>query len=137
LGGTVEAHSELGKGSIFSLLIPVGIGTASLSSLDREIGVQANEGKSSPRDEGPWPILLVEDQESNRTVIRLMLKAMGYDVETAVDGQEAVEMAFSKTYCLIIMDLKMPRMDGYEAASCLREKKLMSPLWRSRPVAQA
>lgn len=128
LGGTVEAHSELGKGSIFSLLIPVGIGTASHSSLDREIGVQANEGKSSPRDEGPWPILLVEDQESNRTVIRLMLKAMGYDVETAVDGQEAVEMAFSKTYCLIIMDLKMPRMDGYEAASCLREKKLDVPI---------
>ena len=66
--------------------------------------------------------------ESNRTVVQLMLRTMGYEVDTAVDGREAVEMALSKKYSLIIMDLKMPRMDGYEATRCLREKHVNVPI---------
>jgi len=129
LGGSLEVQSEVGKGSTFSLRIPVGVDAAlapQAEALTSRPTVTAPTAPSSPV--GALPILLVEDQESNRTVIRLMLQTMGYEVETAVDGQEAVEMATTRPYSLIFMDLKMPRMDGYEATRFLRDKQIKVPI---------
>lgn len=128
LGGRIDVQSEVGKGSTFTLLIPAGVDCASEPTPDQAHPAPAQNEAWSPHENSPCPILLAEDQESNRTVIRLMLKTMGYEVDTAVDGQEAVEMALSKRYSLIIMDLKMPRMDGYEATRCIREKQSKTPI---------
>lgn len=128
LGGTIEVQSKTGKGTTFSLLIPVGMDIATESILVRTPYTPAEANDASPNELSTGPILLAEDQESNRTVVQLMLKTMGYEVDTAVDGREAVEMALSKKYSLIIMDLKMPRMDGYEATRCLREKHAEVPI---------
>lgn len=131
LGGTLEVQSEPGQGSTFSLRIPTGVEPESELHTDVSDSGPADAERSvasSSEQELPLPILLVEDQESNRTVVRLMLQAMGYEVETAVDGVEAVEKATSRPYCLIFMDLKMPRMDGYEATRLLREKQIKVPI---------
>ena len=53
---------------------------------------------------------------------------MGYKVDTAEDGQKALELALSREYSLIIMDLKMPRMDGFEATRCLRDRQIKFPI---------
>jgi CheY-like chemotaxis protein len=70
----------------------------------------------------------VEDQHSNRTVISLMLEALGVQVETAADGEEALAKAADSTYDLILMDIKMPRMDGYEATRQLRQRGIQTPI---------
>ena len=60
-------------------------------------------------------ILLVEDNEMNRDMLSRRLQRKGFEVVIAVDGQEGVDMATSETPDLILMDLSLPVMDGWEA----------------------
>jgi two-component system cell cycle response regulator DivK len=61
-------------------------------------------------------ILVVEDQEDLRAILRDLLTGSGYDVIEAVDGGEGVARAQSERPDLILMDIQLPRMDGYEAS---------------------
>ncbi len=60
-------------------------------------------------------VLVIEDQEDNRRLIRDLMGSVGIDVLEAHDGQAGVETAFREKPDLILMDIQMPRMDGYEA----------------------
>ena len=67
-------------------------------------------------------ILVVEDNEDTREILLYRLKSMGnYEVLLAANGKEALEMATKTKPDLIIMDLKMPVMDGWEATKALRQ----------------
>ena len=65
-------------------------------------------------------ILLVEDNEMNRDMLSRRLQRRGYDVIIAVDGQEGVSMAQAETPDLILMDMSLPVMDGWEATRRLK-----------------
>ena len=65
-------------------------------------------------------ILLVEDNEGNRDMLSRRLQRRGYDVRTAVDGEEGLSMAQRETPDLILMDLSLPGLDGWEAARRLK-----------------
>ena len=65
-------------------------------------------------------ILLVEDQEMNRDMLSRRLKKRGYDVAIAVDGAEGVEKARSESPDLILMDISLPVMNGYEATRSIK-----------------
>jgi len=65
-------------------------------------------------------ILLVEDQEMNRDMLSRRLKKRGYEVSIAVDGAEGVEKARSESPDLILMDMSLPVMDGWEATRTLK-----------------
>ncbi len=65
-------------------------------------------------------ILLVEDNEMNRDMLTRRLGRKGYDVVTAVDGQQALDMAGSEAPDLILMDLSLPVLDGWEATRRLK-----------------
>jgi len=65
-------------------------------------------------------ILLVEDNEMNRDMLSRRLKRKGYEVVIAVDGQEGVNMATSESPALILLDMSLPIMDGWEAAGLLK-----------------
>lgn len=65
-------------------------------------------------------ILLVEDNEMNRDMLSRRLQRRGFDVVIAVDGQEGVEMARSETPELILLDMSLPVLDGWEVAKALK-----------------
>jgi CheY-like chemotaxis protein len=65
-------------------------------------------------------ILLVEDQEMNRDMLSRRLKKRGYEVAIAVDGAEGVDKARSESPDLILMDMSLPVMDGWEATRTLK-----------------
>jgi len=66
-------------------------------------------------------ILLVEDNEMNRDMLSRRLKRKGFDVALAVDGPEGVAMAAAGGYDLILMDMSLPELDGWEATRRVRE----------------
>jgi CheY-like chemotaxis protein len=68
-------------------------------------------------------ILLVEDQEMNRDMLARRLKKRGYEVSIAVDGAEGVERARTESPDLILMDMSLPVMDGWEATRTLKADK--------------
>lgn len=74
-------------------------------------------------------ILLVEDERGLRNMTALLLKRAGYDVLTAEDGQEAWDKLTSESVDLIVLDIMMPRMDGYELARRLREVPDYKHIW--------
>jgi CheY-like chemotaxis protein len=65
-------------------------------------------------------ILLVEDNEMNRDMLSRRLQRKGYEVAMAVDGRQGIEMALSEQYDLILMDMSLPEIDGWEATRRLR-----------------
>lgn len=71
-------------------------------------------------------ILIVEDQPDNRTILRDLLSAAGYQVLEAADGVAGVRMALAERPDLILMDIQMPEIDGYEATRRLKAAPGMS-----------
>ncbi|HEV3418174.1 MAG TPA: response regulator [Pirellulales bacterium] len=123
LGGEISVASEVGKGSRFT----VKIATGPLDGVPI-LEAPATDGMKCPRQstQAVSPsldgvrILLVEDGETNRKLIGLMLKRTGADVALAENGQIGVDRAMRHPFDLILMDMQMPVMDGYTAASLLR-----------------
>ena len=68
-------------------------------------------------------ILLVEDNEMNRDMLSRRLRRNGYEVVIAMDGQQGVEMAAAESPDLILMDMSLPVIDGWEAARRVRENE--------------
>jgi CheY-like chemotaxis protein len=75
-------------------------------------------------------ILLVEDNEMNRDMLSRRLKRKGFDVVMAIDGEEGVQMAHSESPDLILMDMSLPVLDGWEATRRLKS----SPETQSIPI---
>ncbi len=75
-------------------------------------------------------ILLVEDNEMNRDMLSRRLERKGYEVTIAVDGQQGMDMARAGGYDLILMDMSLPEVDGWEATRMLRAE----PDTRSVPI---
>ncbi|MBG0794115.1 response regulator [Methylocystis sp. H62] len=68
-------------------------------------------------------ILLVEDNEMNRDMLSRRLRRNGYEVVIAIDGQQGVDMAAAESPDLILMDMSLPVIDGWEAARRVRENE--------------
>jgi signal transduction histidine kinase len=113
-GDVVLKETALGVGSTFILTID--IGAESLESLERTSKTSGDE--QSLRG---LSILLAEDLLDNQVMISQILQLVGAKVDMAQNGKEAVEKALKGRYDVILMDLQMPVMDGYEATASLRQ----------------
>lgn len=111
LGGQLSAASTVGKGSVFTLLLTV-----------ERIDPPAIDRMLTPVPLPPFRALVVDDNELNRRVARALLTKLGGAVEEAPDGKACLERAAAARYDLILMDLQMPELDGYEATRLLRER---------------
>ena len=119
MGGAVGVSSTPGVGSRFWFTALLGKGEPSgtepgAPDLDRAEAMltEASQGKC---------VLLVEDEPTSQVVAEELLVAVGFLVDTADNGSEAVEMVERKAYDLILMDMQMPQMDGITATRCIRQ----------------
>lgn len=112
MGGTLHASSEEGIGSVFTLEIPLPF---SLRSEDVQAQTQ-NDVASG----GDQEVLLVEDNPVNQTVIEAMLRSLGYRVTLVGDGAQAVQRFDARRFSAVLMDCRLPVMDGYEATRQIR-----------------
>lgn len=114
-GGTVEAQSEgHGFGSEFIVRLPV------LISSDRESYSSKYEEQANASAQRR--IVVADDNEDSAFTMAMMLKLMGNEVRTASDGVEAIEVAEAFRPELILLDIGMPRLNGYDACRRIREQ---------------
>ncbi|HET6587260.1 MAG TPA: ATP-binding protein [Oleiagrimonas sp.] len=140
MGGTIELTSKPGAGSTFSLVLLLARGDPARIEVDRP----APSRKDFPTR--PLPsleearlekslVLVVDDHSTNREVLTRQLARAGFACETAADGEEGLRRWRSGDYALVLTDIHMPRMDGYQLTAAIREAELAQHLPRTPIVA--
>ncbi|WP_339547344.1 ATP-binding protein [Pseudomonas sp. RA_35y_Pfl2_P32] len=114
MGGTLRAQSVEGQGSVFTLEMPLALSRQTLPAPVPT--ARAPGGNGEGRN-----VLLVEDNPVNQTVIEAMLRSLGFTVSVANDGAQAVRSAESLIFEAILMDCRLPIIDGYEATRQIRQ----------------
>lgn len=130
MGGKIAVESELNQGTEFTVKV-----VFQLQDID-EIGISEEEHTAQKEQEAlenrkeqralfqNRRLLLVEDNNLNREIARMLLSEQGFIIDEAVDGQEAVEKVKAShpgEYAVVLMDIQMPIMDGYEATKAIRD----------------
>ncbi|MFA7620981.1 MAG: PAS domain S-box protein [Aminobacteriaceae bacterium] len=116
MNGFLLPESEPGKGSVFSFRLVFDVAKEGFST-ERRV-----KNSFQPRLHAEPPtVLIVEDNPVNRELVRLMLNRAGIKTTMTTNGQEAIGILSTRRFDLVLMDIQMPEMDGYEATSVIRD----------------
>lgn len=111
--GTIDAKSGgLGRGSVFTVRIPL--------AAEDEARVEKDAGSREQEATAGLRILVVDDNQDSADSLAVWLRLKGHDVRTAYDGPQALDLALEQPPDLVLLDIGMPRMSGYEVARRLR-----------------
>ncbi|KXG80107.1 response regulator [Pseudomonas mosselii] len=113
MGGQLRGESREGLGSTFTLEMPL-----ALASTPATLPVAPQD---SATGKGGGRVLLVEDNPVNQSVIEAMLRSLGFEVSLAMDGAQAVDLVGQQRFAAVLMDCRLPHVDGYEATRRIRQ----------------
>ena len=130
LGGDLSlASSKPGEGSTFVIRVAVemdgGISPSSAVTNTAAVNSELKPGRDSLQGRR---VLVADDNLDNRTLIKAILSSRGVIVDFAVDGLEALAKALTTEYDIVLMDIQMPRCDGFEATRLLRRRGYSKPI---------
>ena len=120
MGGDIQVESEKGKGSKFSVFIPL--------ETTEQITTLHNEKQLEIPDCAGLTILLAEDNQVNQMIIKTMLKKVNAEIIVANDGDEAIELVEQFNPDFIFMDIRMPNKDGIETTKILKTERPFIPI---------
>ncbi len=115
--GNITVQSKVSEGSTFTISIPYKINNAVKKSNKNNTPLTMNKTITKKLN-----ILVAEDNDINRFIIKKMMDDWGFDHEFAITGFEVIEKAKQAAYDLILMDIEMPEMNGYEATAHIRKE---------------
>ena len=132
LGGEISVTSHPGLGSVFTFAIDVG-DLSGTERIDYDTFLRSSQEQHDGKNRGviqlpAGRILVVDDGDANRRLIRLILEKAGCQIDEAKNGKLGVEKASQSPYDVILMDMQMPVLDGYQATSQLREQGYTNPI---------
>lgn len=122
MGGEIKANSTLGRGSTFSFRLTLPIAETVVPPELNDDSIYASLQARIAAFGRPLRVLVVDDNPTNRLVATKMLKDFDVQTDTACDGSEAVTAASRFNYDLILMDVRMPEMDGFQATRAIRAR---------------
>ena len=131
MGGDVQAASQAGVGTVMTLSFRTGpLANVAMLPLDELLSTTE---KSATSQAPHWSIpssriLVVDDGAENRELLSLVLAEQGLWIEEAVNGREALDKVAEESFDLILMDMQMPVMDGFEATLTLRQRGVTTPI---------
>jgi two-component system, sensor histidine kinase len=131
LGGGISVQSQPNEGSIFSISISTGslVGVPMLAGPLNDVPRPRDEPHAKKRFGLPGRrILVADDGDTNRKLIQIVLRRAGATVFCAENGRQALEIALKEPLDAILMDMQMPVMDGYTAATMLRDAGATMPV---------
>lgn len=117
MGGDLSVSPHTEKGSLFCLQVPVQQATRPVEDGKPPSG----RVQSLPADMAPVLVMVVDDKKDNRSMLVELLRPLGFETVEAADGREALDLFQERCPQAVLMDIRMPGMDGYQAIKSIRQ----------------